>query len=347
MIAAAAAAMIGAAEAVTQPLNFGVYDVSASLKTTTGKQGKVVKHNPKSYTLNLGTKTLDKDDFWWKDDALKPFVQAYLGKDKFASAEEAKAWVKALKTDAEKKALADALLFNYAQYDADGAAVAKKTGDYTAYTKQVKINEKGKRGWCATMTFKVTPPDDPAKCYRVATSRTWKGLVTGDCCGDPINGLQWDLFDADGNYIASIDNRLLYRFGAQDLAKSTKIEYFGSINSLNNDQTSGNDPVGAAVVNKPHLAFAGQGTWSANLGKDDNFTYEGISAINGNIVGWLPPPDCFACCDNAELAIAFFCDAVTDADEIWRDIANQKGKRGTAAFGTWSMKFNKKLSNLK
>jgi len=165
---------------------------------------------------------------------------------------------------------------------------------------------KGKAQWCFTFTYKVTETD----CYRVATSIKVKDTVyVDDCCGEA----DWEF--ADGTVI---DFDFGFRFGAVSFAKATKVEVLAKWE---------NDYEGFAV--------AGQGTWADKLGKNDGVCVGGVKNISGNIVGWLANSECRNCCDYPKYARCFdFCEGeIYDSEDV-----------PTAAFGTWSLKFNSKQS---
>ena len=182
---------------------------------------------------------------------------------------------------------------------------------------------KGKERWCTTFKFSETAYD----CYRVAGSQKLKGVVKIDAC---CNGT-WEFVSAEGYLRESLTNLgvedaittvLLYRFGGITPAKATKVEYVGTIGdfaAVSLDKY--NDCYDGA------FALAGQGAWDT---KNDI-----IKNISGNIVGVLQNPDCESCCDYNVPAIVFEC----GADELISEY--QDTPNGTAAFGTFSLKYNK------
>ena len=173
---------------------------------------------------------------------------------------------------------------------------------------------KGKERWCTTFKFSETAYD----CYRVAGSQKLKGVVTIDAC---CNGT-WEFFSAEG-YLADslaqggvedeISTALLYRFGGITPTKATKVEYVGSIGNFGD--------IGS-------FALAGQGAWDT---KNDI-----IKNISGNIVGVLQNSDCEYCCDYNVPAIVFECSTDDELISVYQDTPD-----GTAAFGTFSLKYNK------
>ena len=176
---------------------------------------------------------------------------------------------------------------------------------------------KGKTRWCYTFSFSYKADD----CYRVAGSRKLKGVVAiDDCCGGTWEFITpygaWASNDFGLDEKTELTRDLFYRFGGVSLEKATKVEYAGQIGSF-----------GSAVSDYPdqNFALAGQGAWDSKNGILKN--------ISGNIVGILMNPDCESCCDYNQAATVFDCDGTyNDAPE------------GTAAFGTWSMKYNKKYT---
>lgn len=177
-------------------------------------------------------------------------------------------------------------------------------GTKTDYNTPESYN--GKDQWCAT--FKFTESD--GACYRVATSIKVKDTVyVDDCCGDAA----WEFSDD-----TEIDWGFGYRFGGVTFPKATKVEVVGSWE--NDDE---------------EFYVAGQGTWSDKLVKVNGAYVAGVKNISGNIVGALANSECRDCCDYPTYARCFdFCEGdMFDAEDT-----------PTAAFGTWSIKFNSKLS---
>jgi hypothetical protein len=324
MIAAAGAVMIGGVQAFDiADVNPGdlVYDFSATLTTTTGKEGKSWSE---TFKVNLGKDGAGK---WWYDDDI--FVTSADGKFKsvtLASGTYEKAlkagskqypWklnTSVIKSDELKEELADALGFDEVTED-------------TKYNVQQQY--KGKWVWCETFKYKVTYPGE---CYRVKGTQKIKATVfIDDMCDD--GGIVEDNGDA---YDFTL--QFLNFFGSQDVTKANSVEalYTYDIDDSGNGNLDGADGTNFG------FALAGQGTWKAKLFtvKKDGLTWDfsGINSISGNIVGYLPAPDCEACCANAAPALAFTCgEERTQEDNAAWDLP-------TAAFGTWSMKFNKKAT---
>ena len=318
MIVAAAAAMVGGAQAfdIETDVNPGdfVYDFSATLTTTTGKEGKSWSE---TFTVNLGKDGAGK---WWYDDDI--FVTSADGKFKsvtLASGTYEKAlkagskqypWklnTSVVKSDELKEELAYALGFD---------------GEDTTYF--VKQQYKGKLVWCETFKYKYTYPGE---CYRAKGTQKIKATVfIDDMCAD--GGIVEDNGDA---YDFTL--QFLNFFGSQDVTKANSVE---ALYTYDLDDTGYGNLDGADGTNFG-FALAGQGTWKAKLFKYEGIDVPGIDSISGNIVGYLPAPDCEACCANAAPALAFECD-IDPLDRVpGYDLP-------TAAFGTWSMKFNKKAT---
>ena len=176
----------------------------------------------------------------------------------------------------------------------------------------VKEYYKGKWRWC--YTFKYYGEE----CYRVKGSAKLKGIVVMDgCCAD------WEFFDYDFGWTFLNDDTvfthpLLYRIGNASGDKANVVEATGTIGDVSYDGT---------VIGT--FAYAGQGAFDV---KNDR-----ISNLSGNIVGVLENPDCESCCDYDTDAIVFECE---DEDDTITSILVLPN--GTAAFGTFSLKYNKK-----
>lgn len=304
LMIAAAAAVVGVSVASAVDTEF-VYDFSASLKTTTGAEGKDTKV---TYTVNLGQ---DEDGNWWYDDDIftdttdGKFKDATIGTDVIEKALKAgnskypwKLNTSVVKTDADKAALADALGFN---------------GEKTDYNVQKLY--KGKMVWCETFKYKETIP---AECYRKATSVKISGKVNveEDCCADGA----WEIVLPTTNETVTV--YFINKFGAQTLDKADDVEGLFSF---------GDDFEDADGTNSG-FALAGQGSWSEKAAKNDGVDVAGITKMSGNIVGFLPAPNCETCCADEAEALAFDCDGDDSYD------------LPTAAYGTWSIKVNKKES---
>jgi hypothetical protein len=184
---------------------------------------------------------------------------------------------------------------------------------------------KGKWVWC--YSFKFTKLDED--CYRVPGSAKLSGIVVMDeCCGT------WEFVDYDfgvtaladdaGDGVSEIFHPLLYRINGISLGKANKVEVTG---------TFGDGGLGYVGDTIGTFAYAGQGTFDV---KNDR-----ISNISGNLVGVLENPDCENCCDYNDDAVVFEC--YDNADSITDGPTNDQ-LLGTAAFGTFNIKYNKKLN---
>ncbi len=213
------------------------------------------------------------------------------------------------------------------------AAVKKMTNDEKAY---YAWNELGFDGtdtkypykeyyrnrwvWCYTFKFTETQED----CYRVTGSKKLTGIVTMDECCGVWEFVSYDFGttilanDQDGT--SEISHGLLYRINGVSLGKANKVEVAGTIGETSFD---GEAPVIGT------FAYAGQGAFDV---KNDY-----IKNISGNIVGVLENPDCESCCDYDSLAVVFECEDEDDTITEYQD-----APEGTAAFGTFSLKYNKK-----
>jgi len=168
--------------------------------------------------------------------------------------------------------------------------------------------------WCEQVKFQTE------RCYRATKSIKQKAVVyVDDCCTEDFVGEFTNKENADTDCVITFD--LNHRFGGGELSKATKVEVFGFVNAPADAGTAGS------------YSLAGQGNWKANLFGD----VAGIKDISGNIVGVLDAPTCFYCCQNPDSAYAWECDADSDAD--------LDANLYTAAFGTWTLKFNRSKSN--
>ena len=173
---------------------------------------------------------------------------------------------------------------------------------------------RGKLVWCYTFKFSETDEN----CYRVPGSAKLKGVVEMDgCCGTwEFDTYEFGTTIIDDDTVFTHD--LLYRINGVSLGKANKVEVSGTIGAASYDaQTIGT------------FAYAGQGDYDV---KNDR-----IKSISGNIVGILENPDCESCCDYDTEAVVFEC--ADDADTITSYLNMPDG---TAAFGTFSLKYNKK-----
>lgn len=227
----------------------------------------------------------------------------------FDSDREAKAYVKALTNEEKADFAVDELGFDPTRDDNEGQ------NDY-GWPEFYR----GKATWCYTFKFTVLDED----CYRVAGSRKLKGVVSIDDCCDgtwefeaPVGAYYSNDFGlADGTEITPV---LLYRFGGVSLEKANKVEFAGEIQDFAT-------LVSDECPEDQNFALAGQGAWDGKLNI--------IKNINGNIVGILENPDCETCCDYSAAAIVFECPGYIGE--------YQDEPEGTACFGTWNMKYNKK-----
>ena len=175
---------------------------------------------------------------------------------------------------------------------------------------------RGKWVWCYTFKFFETDEN----CYRVPGSAKLKGVVWMDGCCDTWEFLTYDFGTTIIDDDTVFTHDLLYRINGVSVGKANKVEASGTIGAASYDaQTIGT------------FAYAGQGDYDV---KNDY-----IKSISGNIVGILENPDCESCCDYDTEAVVFECEDDTDTITSYLDTPN-----GTAAFGTFSLKYNKKIS---
>jgi len=322
MIVAAVAAMVGGAKAdnyVFDAENL-VYDFSATLTTTTGKEGKATTT---TYYVGVGKSAAG---IWWYNDPM--FTETSDGKFKTATiggqtVNALKAgnaqypWklnTSVIKTDEQKMELAAKL--GYIPYIPVAKDSRKVTG-YTNYDEQKWY--KNKYVWCETFSFKVVTPGD---CYRDTTKVTIKGVLTMDawCQG----GVVVENSDPDEDY--AFETLFLNSFGAYLEEKATKVE---GLFTYGDDIDKG-DGTNVGFV------LAGQGAYGKAFSfkeDGDTITINGITSISGSIVGYLPAPDCDACCADSVKAVVFpWCEDTEPAETP------------TAAYGTWSIKVNKKAT---
>ena len=284
------------------------YDFTASVKTTKGKEGSA------KTTYRVGVGQDDTGTYWWKD-----LASTYM----WETEKEAKRYIQKLSND-EKAAFAVLELgFDPTVLDNHPAPANKSVDGTTDYNYQEYY--KGKWQWCYTFKFTVKDED----CFRVPGSAKLKGIVWMDeCCG------VWEFVDYDfgitlldddpGDWTSEISHPLLYRIGGVSLAKANKVEVTGTFGD------GGTGYVGDTIGT---FAYAGQGAYDTKYGR--------ISSISGNIVGVLDNPNCEECCDDNQIAIVFECEDDDDWITSYTDMPN-----GTAAFGTFSLKYNKKYDVL-
>ena len=167
-------------------------------------------------------------------------------------------------------------------------------------------NNKSAGKWCDT--FKVTDEG----CYRVTGTKKFKAVVSGsDFCCSELTAI------ADGGDALSITSALAQRFGGLTYEKAKKAEFVAAISGEGIEE----------------LYIAGQGSIGKVLDSNDMSLNDGITSISGNAVGVLAAPECEYCCTDNQPAIAFNCnDNPGDAT------------LPTAAFGTFSLKYNAKAT---
>ena len=239
---------------------------------------------------------------------------AYWWKDLgFPSEKDAKNYVKKLSNE-EKQDFAETYLGFVPGVFLNYPDVANKTVDGTT---DYNFQEYYKNRWQWCYTFKYTVKDED--CYRVPTTAKLKGVVLmEECCGI------WEFVEYDFGWTFLPDEEifhpLLYRINGVSLSKANKVEVTG---------TFGDAGIGYVGDTIGTFAYAGQGAYDVKNGI--------ISNISGNIVGVLENPDCEECCDDNQIAIVFECEDDEDWITVYQDQPN-----GTAAFGTFSLKYNKK-----
>ena len=223
-------------------------------------------------------------------------------------------WWDGLGWSSERAAKADV-----SKYSNDAkAAFAAQVADTYKYQESYR----GRLRWCYTFRYQ------DEGCFRVAGSRRLTGDVTiEDCC----DAMLWEFTDdtyltADWLDKQEITPVLLHRFGGLSLDRATKVEFAGT---LGDGLTAMTFPSDYGV-----WSLAGQGAWDSRL--------DLIKNISGNIVGILPPSDCEYCCDYDTTASFFICgDTDNDGDD---EVEQLDFLEGTAAFGTWSLKYNARKS---
>jgi len=312
MIAAAVAAMIGSASASY------TYDFSASLKTTKGSNSGAT-----TYKVNLGANAASRAaGTWWYD---APQIDKSTGDITWeVVSTNATTLAEEVTTNVLKgvvvphKTYGYTLKFGKDVSDALKESLAKEVFGFDGLDTNYNIKDIKNR-WCTTFSYKVSG------CYRVAGSVKMTGKLEIDNCCDDAD------FDAYNFMVGStpidpvtLNIGFLYRFGGITWDKAKKVEFTGVLGDVTFD--------GTAVDT---FALAGQGTWSDSLKDVDNDVDSGISTASGNIVGVLVSPSCYFCCGPAPVAIAFECDTY-----LYEEVSDK-----TAAFGTFTMKFNKRDSD--
>ena len=220
---------------------------------------------------------------------------------------DAKSAVKAMSND-------DKAEFAWLDLEFDGVATKYNNKEYY----------KNKWVWCYTFKFYEVDED----CYRVPSSAKLKGIVSMDgCCGiwefvsyDFGTTILADDVAAEG--VSEITHPLLYRINGVSLGKANKVEVTGTFGDTSYDGTT----IGT-------FAYAGQGDFDVKA--------DYIKSISGNLVGILENPDCESCCDYDTEAVVFEC---YDDEDFLTVLQDQP--EGTAAFGTFSLKYNKKYTSL-
>lgn len=279
------------------------YDFTASVKTTKGKSGK----QKTTYTVNLGQSTEYWEDpeyvgeYWWQ--MLRDNTN-FVG---VVDEKSAKKYVKGLSNDEKADFARDVM--GYLENETRTVVYGGKEYKFNKSDYDFPEVYKFKPQWC--YTFKYTVTDE--NCYRVAGSRKLRGIVKMDDCCSGWEFIDWDFDLEDINIV----NTLEYRFNGVLLPKSTKVEVAGTMGAASFD--------GGTIGT---WAFAGQGAYDVKADR--------IKNISGNIVGVLDNPDCEYCCDDDTTAIVYECG--TDDDEKWEF---NDAPDGTAAFGTFSLKYNK------
>jgi len=313
MIAAALAAMIGGAQADL------VYDFTASVKTTAAKAGSAT-----TKTVKVGQDI--SGNWWYNDGVFTPSAKsgyldygAYTQVVKVNSATGVGTLQAGRLDNAGKTALANDLEATYCFPEI----------------------YKGKAKWCATWSYKVD-----GTCIRAKASETIKATYDiADCCAST------KFVQSSGAiYVGDIDVITLYRFGGVIGSKCMNVEMVASIG----------EGVSAAApyTTIPSFALAGQGTWSDTQKNSNKIAAPGIASVSGNIVGIWYEAECEVCCGLDASSLAYNCDLTahningyTDADGIAGDDtyfglvdSYTYDSWGTAAFGTFTLKFNSKLS---
>ena len=150
-------------------------------------------------------------------------------------------------------------------------------------------------------------------CYRAKSSRSYKGyLYACGCTCDDLLAAEFYLVDKknDDVFEGAIEWNILSRIGKKNLDAEGLFEA---------------DLADAFTSREFIIAAAGFGAFDKKTGQ--------LKSMSGNVVGTLTAPECVVPCDIGEPAVAFpACDWQEDSDVE------------TVAFGTWSIKYNKKLS---
>ena len=341
MIAAAAAAMISGAYADM------VFDFTAKVTTTVAKSGSETKMTAKIGEDGFGN--------WWYEDLTVFTVNADPNYLDYGAYEKV-----------AKKDKTGVFKLQLNKLDADGKAAL--AADLAGYN--VPEVYKGKQTWCATWTYKL-----PGTCIRTKgteTIKSWFDDADNGCCyaGPVKTDATLKLFEGEWDAKNKVywpgawllgDMRIstLYRFGAVAGTKCNTIEAVGWIGDAGIGATAKDDDT-ALYTTIPNFAFAGQGTWGKNTAADKTFDTEAIQKLSGNIVGIWYESECEVCCGADKSSLAWACDLTqhniatfTDAefgilgDDAYMGLQDFYGydQWGTAAFGTFTLTFNKTASN--
>lgn len=169
---------------------------------------------------------------------------------------------------------------------------------------QATYGNKSAKKWCESGKFVEEG------CYRVAGTKKFSTVVFGNFCCEALK-------DEDDAEVLSFT--LTQRFGSLSYQTAKKVEIYGT-------------------AMDSAFTLAGQGSVGKVLTYDDaegNLATEdlGITSVSGYLVGTLDAPDCVNCCSLPDAAVAFTCDDPTQNDTL-----------DTAAFGTFSLKYNAKAT---
>jgi len=334
MIAAAAAALIGGAQADL------VYDFSASLKTTTAKSTS----QSATYSYYFGLARNSVGEYWYTNTAFLDWdadgIYAnwttvgtagvkLIKRDKKTGKGTIQSGVWNKLTQEQKIQFIDDFK-DYANYYYVGDPTKSVTDPsfFTTGTAAGLAGEQevygGKKQWCLTIKWsnKVTN----TSCYRVAGTVKFAGKysVAVDNCCDPTTAWAadwskkgaapaWIYDEATGAnaYEVDLNPVFLYRFGALTLEKSTKAELVARIGA--DDQTK-----------LPQLVIAGQGSYATIKDKNnDKWPVVMLSSVSGNIVGIWIDPMCETCCGNNGDAVVFDC---ADDDTLFDGMGGHPGR---------------------
>ena len=357
MIAVAAAAMIGGVEAAAPVPYTGIaYNFKATLKTTKAKNQSAST----TYTVKMAMSGVT-GRYWYTDTAeVSQWNAAYPGLITFDKNNVGKLNINKLTwkgaTAAEKEAEKYRLAGSFKDYAA--LFIGKNDVSPADYT-GIPEFYRGKETWCGNFNVKITDSD----CYRVAGSESIKDIyVLDDCCDLNAFGFV-DQYSSDGNKAAvglgDIQTMMLYRFGSIMSDKANKVEFVGKTADLYvcdvQQELDG-------ITYGPAFSLAGQGAW-ANLKDYEGDKFAGVKSISGNIVGIWWGAVCEVCCGLDGDALVWACDPTLDEDlsgdglntannknfnDTDPDPAEWKVEKfdcGTAAFGTFTMTYNQKLSD--